>query len=363
MELDAKFGEIMKYKCIDLFCGAGGLSKGFFDSGYDIIAGIDSNAEALVTFQKNHPTAKAICYDLSNDIFKSTDKDIIELLGSKVDILIGGPPCQGLSIAGKRIADDPRNKLYKAYINLIKHFKPIAVVLENVPTIRSLFEGKIADAIIDDFTKLGFCVSVNTVYASDYGVPQKRRRTFFVGLLKEAFTFPLPYTKQSPITCEQAISDLPLLQDELGGPCLPYSYKPVSDYQKLMREGSQFIYNHEAVEHTKRTKEIIRMVPDGGNYKDLPRELWNTRKVNIAWTRMNSNKPSFTIDAGHNHHFHYKADRVPTVRECARIQSFPDSFIFYGKRGSQYRQVGNAVPPLLAKAIADKLKEYLYVQS
>jgi len=353
----------MKYRCLDLFCGAGGLSKGFIDSGYEIIAGIDINEEALLTFKKNHPYSKAIKYDLANDIFESPDKDIKDLLDRRIDVIIGGPPCQGLSIAGKRIADDPRNKLYKAYISLIKHYKPRAIVLENVPTIRSLFEGRIAAAIIDDFSKLGYSVSVSTVYASDYGVPQKRRRTFFIGLVNKVFSFPSPTTKQSPITCEQAISDLPLLLNEPGGPCLPYCGKPVSDYQRMMRENSSLLYNHEAVQHTKRTREIISMVPDGGNYKDLPRELWNTRKVNIAWTRMNSKKPSFTIDAGHNHHFHYKADRVPTVRECARIQSFPDNFIFYGKRGSQYRQVGNAVPPLLARIIADKLKEYLYVQS
>ena len=126
-----------------------------------------------------------------------------------------------------------------------------------------------------------------------------------------------------------------------------------------MRQGSKSILNHSITLHNTRTKEIIAMVPDGGNYKDLPEELWNTRKVHIAWTRMDSRKPCFTIDTGHNHHFHYKENRVPTVRESARIQSFPDTFEFVGIKTSQLKQVGNAVPPLLAKAIAESLKDIL----
>ena len=126
-----------------------------------------------------------------------------------------------------------------------------------------------------------------------------------------------------------------------------------------MRENAKILTNHTAVNHTEKTKEIISLVPDGGNYKDLPNELKQTRKVNIAWTRMNSQKPCFTIDAGHNHHFHYKANRVPTVRECARIQSFPDTFKFLGTRTSQYRQVGNAVPPLLGYQLGMQLKKVL----
>jgi len=351
----------MKYKCLDLFCGAGGLSLGFSNSNYEIVAGIDNDEEALLTFKYNHPNASAIKFDLSNNLIESQNLKIKKLLEEKIDIIIGGPPCQGLSIAGKRIPDDPRNILYKAYLKVIEHFKPKAIVLENVPTIISLFNGKIAKAIIQDFSNLGYIMSVNTVYASDYGVPQKRKRTFFVGLQGNSFKFPTPTTNNCPITCEQALGDLPILKDELGAETMSYPSEPLNEYQKNMRMHCKYLYNHQAVKHTKRTIEIISMVPDGGNYKNLPKELWNTRKVNIAWTRMNSKKPSFTIDAGHNHHFHYKANRVPTVRECARIQSFPDNFIFFGKRGSQYKQVGNAVPPILANVIAKKLLEYLNV--
>ena len=145
------------------------------------------------------------------------------------------------------------------------------------------------------------------------------------------------------------------MEDYFDNLPIPYSSKAKNDYQVRMRKGSKQLFNHWSVAHTEQTKSIIALVPDGGNYKDLPKRLQNTRRVNIAWTRMASYLPSFTIDAGHNHHFHYKANRVPTVRECARIQSFPDTFVFLGNKTSQYRQVGNAVPPLLAEVLAKRI--------
>jgi DNA (cytosine-5)-methyltransferase 1 len=158
------------------------------------------------------------------------------------------------------------------------------------------------------------------------------------------------------LTCKDAISDLDFVPDDrVVGEDIEYQLPAQTDYQRQMRFGSSRIYNHTVTLHTERTKEIIAMVPDGENYKSLPPELWSTRKVNIAWTRMDSGKPCFTIDTGHNHHFHYVANRVPTVRESARIQSFPDVFEFIGIKTSQLKQVGNAVPPLLAEAIAHKI--------
>lgn len=346
---------------IDLFCGAGGLSYGFYKAGYNIIAGIDNNAEALETYKINHPKSLTIKHDLTKSLIHSNLPEFNIIKKEKVFAVIGGPPCQGMSIAGKRIPDDPRNQLFKAYLEIIEYFNPEVIVLENVPTINSLFNGAIADAIISSFSEHGYNISNKTITISDYGIPQKRKRTFFVGLKNKTFTFPKETTKESPVTTFEALSDLPLLDEDPGEYFIEYTSKPQSDYQKLMRIKAKGIFNHIAVIHTEKTKKIISLVPDGGNYKDLPKNLQETRKVHIAWTRMNSSKPCFTIDAGHNHHFHYKANRVPTVRECARIQSFPDNFIFTGKKTSQYRQVGNAVPPLFAEMLAKEIRRQLNV--
>jgi len=344
-----------KYKAIDLFCGAGGLALGFQHAGVDIYAGIDNDAESLITFKHNIKGAKAINYNLTN-----INDDLISELG-QVDIMLGGPPCQGFSIAGKREASDPRNLLAQSYLKLVKIISPKAVIIENVPNILSMDGGKFAENIIDGLRKLEFSVEVCKLNSAEFGVPQNRRRVFFIALKDKQFNlnFLNSCKTESLITTREAISDLPLLSDNLGAPEMLYSKKPSSDYQILMRKNSTKITNHEAVDHKPKTKMIINMVPDGGNYKNLPLEYQGTRKVNIAWTRMNSKKPCFTIDAGHNHHFHYKANRVPTVRECARIQSFPDNFTFIGKRTSQYRQVGNAVPPILAQKIAQSIIKIL----
>jgi DNA (cytosine-5)-methyltransferase 1 len=346
-------------KVLDLFCGAGGFSEGFRNAGFEIIAGIDSNVSALETFSINFPESVAIEKDLSS-VQNGDLRNLENLLNKKINIIIGGPPCQGFSIAGKRLKDDPRNQLYKVYLNLIEKLKPKAIVLENVPTILGLYNGEIARQILEDFNNLGYKTESFTLIASDYGVPQNRKRTFFVGIKgNKNYKIPAPTTASTPLTTKIALSDLPLLDKDLGGEGLDYVKDPKNDYQKLMRKNSKKLFNHWAVEHKQQTIDIISLVPDGGNYKDLPENLRNTRRVNIAWTRMNSKKPCFTIDAGHNHHFHYKANRVPTVRECARIQSFPDKFRFYGNKTSQFRQVGNAVPPLLAKIIALSLKKFL----
>lgn len=352
--------KIKKLNVLDIFCGAGGFSEGFRQAGYEIVAGIDNDPQALQTYGRNFGGEKAALWNLADT------NGLIKVAGMKkvfknIDVIIGGPPCQGFSIAGKRSASDPRNKLYMAYIDLIKCIRPKAIVIENVPTMKSLFGGSYFNQILNDLTKLGFEAKHQILAAEKFGVPQKRRRLFIVGTLKGLgdFSFPHPECDRKEITCSDAISDLPLLNSNPGANEMPYPRPPENHYQKQIRNGCKVLTNHWAVIHNEKTKKIIRMVPDGGNYKSLPDSLWQTRKVNIAWTRMNSNSPCFTIDAGHNHHFHYKANRVPTVRECARIQSFPDHFLFVGNKTSQFRQVGNAVPPLLACAIALKLRKVL----
>lgn len=350
--------EITKKTVLDLFCGAGGLAVGFKKAGFQTLAGVDSDSSSIMTFAKNFPAAEAICEDLSN--ISPNLRKYFKSLNGKVDVIVGGPPCQGFSIAGKRLIDDPRNRLYKHYIETVQIINPKYVVIENVPTIRSMGEGKVAKAIVEDLEDLNFQVEIETVNASDYGVPQNRKRTFFIAKFKGApVVFPKPTTRENKLSTKDAIGDLPIIENHFEDKPIPYYLEPLNDYQRRMRIGSKSLANHWAVAHTKQTIEIIKLVPDGGNYKDLPKSLQGTRRVNIAWTRMASNLPSFTIDAGHNHHFHYKANRVPTVRESARIQSFPDSFIFLGNKTSQLRQVGNAVPPLLAEVLAKEIMKDL----
>ena len=352
---------------IDLFCGCGGFSQGFTKAGFNIALGIDMWEDAVVTYLHNHPQAKAI----NEDITKVTPERLLKEAGlqsNEVDVIIGGPPCQGFSISGKRLIDDPRNKLYKSFVEMVQIIQPKMFVMENVPGLLSMAKGAVKNQIIEDFSSAGYKVVTKILTASDYGVPQARRRVFFVGInpkkIKntEEFSFPSPTHGDSEnlipyVTCRDALSDLDFISEEEALPeKISYELEPQSDYQKKMRENSDALLNHVATIHTKKTREIIAMVPDGENYKSLPEELWQTRKVHIAWTRMNSNKPCFTIDTGHNHHFHYRANRVPTVRESARIQSFPDDFEFIGIKTSQLKQVGNAVPPLLAEAIANEVK-------
>lgn len=338
---------------IDLFCGCGGLSYGFIEAGYEVVLGIDHWKDAVETFKFNHKNSIGLVADLFNE----TPQIISKKTGIKnVDLIIGGPPCQGFSIAGKRIVDDERNKLYKSFVNFVNYFQPKAFMLENVPNIVSMSNGIVKDNIIKDFEGLGYKVVYKVLMASEFGVPQNRKRAFFVGIKGDKeFIFPNPKITKL-LTSKEAISDLPENSIVDGD---EYPIKPKSEYQELLRENSKGLYNHQITEHKEQTIDIISMVPDGGNYKNLPVELHQTRKVNIAWTRLNSEKPSFTIDTGHNHHFHYKFNRVPTARESARLQSFPDNFIFKSGKTSQLKQIGNAVPPLLTKILAENLLKYI----
>ena len=342
-----------KYNVIDLFCGCGGLSYGFESAGFNVLLGVDNDSKALEVFEMNHKNAKSICGDITKISYK---KDIKEIIGdTRIDVIIGGPPCQGMSLSGPRQFDDPRNKLYLSYIRLVDEIRPRAFVIENVPGLVSLFGGQIKDSIIEKFTAMGYKVKYQVLCASDYGVPQSRRRVVFVGT-REDVEFEYPTKKTEEVSCEMALSDLPPLEDELGAEVSEYATDPQNDYQRLMRERSAFVYNHVAASHSEKVKRIISMVPDGCNYKSLPEEYRNTRNFHVAWTRFASDKPAPTIDTGHRHHFHYKYNRVPTVRECARLQSFPDDFEFMGNKTQQFRQVGNAVPPLMAQAIAAQVK-------
>lgn len=341
------------YNVLDLFCGAGGLSYGFERAGYRILLGIDNDAKALETFRANHEGAKTICGDITNITYKD---DIWPLIGGEnIDVIIGGPPCQGFSLSGPRNFNDPRNKLYLSYIRLVEEIRPRAFVIENVPGLVGLFEGEVKDNIISVFTQMGYEVDYRILCSADYGVPQNRKRVVFVGTKQDEKRFEYPVPRKDLVTCEMALADLPPLINELGSEVQEYACVPQNAYQRLMRERSSDVYNHIAATHSERVRHIISLVPDGGNYKDLPEEFRKSRNFHVAWTRFASGRPAPTIDTGHRHHFHYKYNRVPTVRECARLQSFPDDFHFIGNKTQQFRQVGNAVPPLMAQCIAEQL--------
>ena len=354
---------------IDLFCGCGGFSKGFEQAGFNVRLGIDIWQDAINTYKENFPNAATVVANLS----EVTGKDLLsvaKMSADDIDVIIGGPPCQGFSLSGKRMLDDPRNILYKSFVKIVEEIQPKAFVMENVPGLVRLFNGKVKDEVIEDFTNIGYEVKIKQLTASDFGVPQSRKRVFFVGLNKHKiknseYKFPIEthgIDKKPYVNCEDAISDLDFIGDnKLLSDSDKYLLPAISEYQKYMRKNSDKLFNHVTTIHKEKTRNIIAMVPDGGNYKDLPQELWSTRNVHIAWTRMCSKKPCFTIDTGHNHHFHYRANRVPTVRESARIQSFPDNFRFLGIKTSQLKQVGNAVPPLLAQAIAESIISVLEV--
>lgn len=344
---------------VDLFCGAGGMSLGFEKAGFESILAIDKWNDAIITYNANRENkcgTTVDIHDFSNEKLNELSRN------NPVTGIIGGPPCQGFSLVGTRETNDPRNSLYIEYVRFVSVLKPDFFVLENVPGLLSMENGKYKDDIIDRFSSLGYNVNFDTLKASDYGVPQSRKRVFFIGLKKDIFGNDLFFdfssiAKKKTISTSMAISDLPDLRDEKES--FHYRGNANNSYQEMMREECNILHNHIRTEHTQQTIDIISMVPDGGGIKDLPEEFYKVRNYNNAFRRMDSRLPSSTIDCGHRNYFHYKENRVPTVRESARIQSFPDKYVFQGSKTSQYTQVGNAVPPLLAYSIAEEIKKLL----
>ncbi len=350
----------MGLNAIDLFAGCGGLSKGFMDAGFKILVGVDNDRAALETFELNHNGAIALNADLSK---QDTIDKIKELCHKQtIDVVIAGPPCQGFSLTGPRNIDDPRNSLYLAVLDLVKQYKPKAFIIENVPGMAVMYNGQVKVEILRRFREMGYNVDSRILVAADYGVPQMRKRLVFMGIREDIGVpvFPDPILdKDHYVTCRQAISDLPSRENESGKETDVYENTAETDYQKKMRGKCTVLYNHVATAHKQFVKDTIALVPEGGNYKNLPAGWGKSRNFHEAWTRYDGNKPSRTIDTGHRNHFHYQYNRIPTVRENARLQSFPDDFIFVGTRTQQNRQVGNAVPPLLGYALGKKLMEII----
>ena len=349
-------------KVIDLFCGCGGLSEGFKLEGYTIIGGVDFNAPAIKTYNRNFPGAKGICCDLLN-----MDQDmIIKEFGDlkDIDVIIGGPPCQGFSAANryKIEGEDPRNKLFFEFVKFVDLAKPKAIVIENVRGIVTSNNGYAKDRIYEIFESRGYSVNHKILSASEYGVPQRRQRNFFVMIRDgEKFNFDSLVKVNEERTVEDAIGELYDHEDGNSDEPFILTNAPESEYRAYLRSSNNEIRNHEVRYPAEKVQHRISFVPQGGNWKDVPEELWPTDRKNrhsSAYKRLDVNQPSCTIDTGNSHsnYFHPLYNRIPTVREAARLQSFPDEFVFLGNRSEQYRQVGNAVPPLLAKAIAEQLK-------
>jgi len=345
-------------KIIDLFSGVGGLSKGCEWNGFEPVVAIDFWDDAIKTYNHNRTDKVGI----SMDVTKFNDELLPNILKEhKIAGIIRGPPCQGfstarLSNATEKIGkvNESRNHLYLEFFRTVNIVRPKFFLIENVRGLVSANKGAFVKDITERFGGIGYNVSYKILNASDYGVPQNRQRVFFIGLLEDEFEFPKKFDYK--VSTKEAIKDLVKSNEQN---IQKYSTPSKNEYQKLMRNGKKTVKNHEVTIHNEQTTNVISMVPDGGNIKSLPPEYWEIRKYNKAFQRMNSELPSNTIDTGHRNYFHYEANRIPTARESARIQSFPDSFEFLGTKGSQYKQVGNAVPPLLAKVLAEKIKSYL----
>lgn len=351
------------YKFIDLFCGCGGLSKGFTLAGFESVGGIDFNTAAIKTFNENFPGSKGICCDLLEMGVDRIKEEFGDL--STIDVIIGGPPCQGFSSANryKLEGDDPRNKLFFEFVKFVDLAQPKAIVIENVRGIVTQDNGYAKNRIYEIFESRGYQVNHQILDAFDYGVPQRRLRNFFVMLKKDKFDFSTIDRCLEKRTVEESIGELYHLEDD-GREIKVIDCPPVTTYQKYLRRADNLITNHDIRYPAEKVQHRISFVPQGGNWQCVPEELWPTERNNrhsSAYKRLEEGQPSVTIDTGNNHsnYFHPLYNRIPTVREAARLQSFPDDFIFYGNRSEQYRQVGNAVPPLLACAIAKRIKEIL----
>ena len=337
-------------KIIDLFCGIGGLSLGFEQAGFEVVSAIDMWSDAIKTYNHNRTDKVAKV----ETVEQFNEEDLPKLVKEHhITGIIGGPPCQGFSTVGKREIDDPRNQMYLEFYKAVKTAMPDFFVIENVRGMLTLNKGAFVKDLIERFGEngLGYTINYKLVNAADYGVPQNRYRVFYVGIKGKRFEFPDALPTQ--LTAKDGIGDLENSTNE------QYGSAAQNEYQKLMRGECLHPINPDYTAHSPQTIATISMIPDGGNIKSLPPEYWQIRKYNKAFERMGTFKPSNTIDTGHRNYFHYSEPRIPTVRESARIQSFPDCFEILGTRGSQYKQVGNAVPPMLAKVIAEEIKKQL----
>lgn len=360
-----------KPRVLDLFCGAGGLSYGLHRSGFDVVGGVESNEIALKTYLANHPSARSIAN--AHDIRRLTPANVWDATGlapGELDVVAGGPPCQGFSTAGYRKRADDRNALVFEFVRLIDELRPMYFLMENVVGLLSMRSGsgeRVLAELRSAFAGIGYTTSIPgdesdwrrlVLNAADFGVPQRRRRVFVMGARDglRVPSLPLPShtdpnllgfagREQHHVNVIDALADLPAPQGD-GRTLLPVEVE-LSEYARAMRRSAKYTYNHTPTRHKPWMIEKMRD-------QEVGTPLYDTWAH--AWVRLKPDEPSPTVKENHNAPFvHFSEPRVVTPRECARLQSFPDSFRFYGPKSKQLVQIGNAVPPLLAQAIGNSL--------
>jgi DNA (cytosine-5)-methyltransferase 1 len=366
------------FTAIDLFAGAGGLSEGFRMEDFQILAANDFDKDAAGTYKLNHPEVRFI----DGPIQDITGQDLLKMAGIKkgeLDVLIGGPPCQAFSVYNhQRGFHDERSGLFREYIRIVEAIVPKIIVMENVTGMSSVEKGRAITEIYESLKKLGYHVDHRILKAEDYGVPQERRRIIFLGV-RDNCKLQWPVSTHNKDgngkmkkynTVWDAISDLPGLNIDEGFEKGDYVNDPLSDLQKDLREKSKFIFNHYAPRLAPINIKRMQFIPQGGSWRDIPQDLLpdgmkRARRSDHTkrYGRLSQNGLSSTIltrcDPHWGAYIHPTQNRTLTVREAARLQTFPDRVKFSGSRVEQYRQVGNAVPPLLGKAIAKSVKTIL----
>lgn len=323
-----------KPKTIDLFCGAGGLTKGFEMAGFDVLMGVDVNESFLKTFEHNFPGAKAIETDI-RDLKGKNILEKLEVSKGEIDVVVGGPPCKGFSFAGERDPEDERNNLVWHFIRLVDELRPKWFLMENVKGLLSMETPQgveVPEKIMRRFADIGYKRKYRVLNSAKYGVPQKRRRVIFLGnQVGNPINYPEP-THRAPD--QETLKELD-------------PYKTVREALKDVED----VPNHVIADHSE--KIVKRM--DELDYGESVYDNWSD-----SWVRFHPDKPSPTIKENHAAPgVHPFEPRVLSPRECARLQSFPDDFVFKGSKSSQFKQIGNAVPPLLAKALALEIKKHL----
>jgi len=352
--------KIKEFIILDLFCGAGGFSYGMHkNKNFKTAVALDFDEKAANTFKMNMPDTDVVVGDITNDDIKRT---IIEKAKEKkVNMIIGGPPCQGFSMKGKKLGlNDPRNYLFLEYLKIVETIKPEIFVIENVKSLLSTANGWFKDEILEYVNRIGYNVEYGILNSKDFGVPQGRERAIFICSKKKDII--LPIGTNNIVTVKEAISDLAYLNSGEGDFETEYLKEPETEYQKLMRSGCSKLYNHKASDHSELAIRKLAMIPPEKGKEFLPEEIRGKQKFKTTWGRLVWDTISPTIDTrfdtpSNGKNSHPELNRAITPREAARIQSFDDKFIFYGSKFYIRNQIGNAVPPLMAKAIADTIWE------